>query len=202
MATDEPHGTDEPNGTDEPHATDEPIAEPPRIRIQGTWWRIARADSDPLFWSTEPADGRWQRGSVVRALYLGDSEATVWAEWYRHTSEAGVPPQQRLPRAIWRVDVDVADIADLTAPGILAGEGIARLDPTRRQWPKTQPIGEACWREGARGVLAPAAAREKGRVLAIFRPADGPTDSIEGVVAVPPPRRFTSLPPLPPGLRT
>jgi RES domain-containing protein len=184
----------------EPH--EEPIAEPPRIRVAGTWWRITRADTEPLFWSAEPADGRWQRGRVVRALYLGDSEATVWAEWYRHTSEAGVPPQQRLPRAIWRIDVDVENIADLTAPGILLGEGIARLDPTRRQWPKTQPIGEECWREGARGVLAPAAARAGGRVLAIFRAQDGPTDAIEGVRAVPPPRRFTSLPSLPPGLRT
>lgn len=190
------------DATDAVDAADEPIAEPPRIRVQGTWWRITRGDSDPLFWSTEPADGRWQRGRIVRALYLGESEATVWAEWYRHTSEAGVPPQQRLPRAIWRIEVDVEDVADLTAPGILAGEGIARLDPTRRQWPKTQPIGEACWREGARGVLAPAAAREGGRVLAIFRAPDGPTDSIAGVRAVPPPRRFTSLPALPPGLRT
>jgi RES domain-containing protein len=177
---------------------DEPIEEAPRIRVQGTWWRITRGDSDPLFWTTEAADGRWQRGSVVRALYLGDSEATVWAEWYRHTSEAGVPPQQRLPRAIWKMEVDIDDVADLTAPGILAGEGINRLDPTRRQWPKTQPIGESYWREGARGVLAPAAAREGGTVLAIFR-----SDAmIPGVRAVPRPKRFTSLPALPPGLRT
>lgn len=170
----------------------------PRIHVEGTWWRITRADSDPLFWTTEAADGRWQRGRVVRALYLGDSEATVWAEWYRHTSEAGVPPQQRLPRAIWRIDVDIEAIADLTPEGLLAGEGIARLDPTRRQWPKTQPIGESCWREGARGVLAPSAARDGGLVLAIFRP----TESIDGVRAVPPPRRFKDLPALPPGLRT
>ena len=147
--------------------------EAPRIHVTGTWWRVTRADSDPFHWTTEPADGRWQRGSVVRALYLGDSEATVWAEWYRHTSELGVPPAQRLPRAIWRVDVDIDDIADLTVEGILEGEGIARLDPTRRQWPKTQPIGEACWREGARGVLAPSAARTGGRVLAIFRSERG-----------------------------
>jgi len=172
--------------------------EAPRIHVQGTWWRVTRADSDPLIWTTEPADGRWQRGSVIRALYLGDSEATVWAEWYRHTSELGVPPAQRLPRAIWRIDVDLDDIADLTAEGILEGEGIARLDPTRRQWPKTQPIGEALWREGARGVLAPSAARTGGRVLVIFRTAE----TIAGVTAVPPARRFDDLPALPPGLRT
>ncbi|MBI2780952.1 MAG: RES family NAD+ phosphorylase [Chloroflexi bacterium] len=188
--------------TEPPGAADEPIEEAPRIHVQGTWWRITRADSDPLFWTAEAADGRWQRGSVVRALYLGDSEETVWAEWYRHTSEAGVPPHQRLPRAIWRLEVDIDDIADLTAPGILEGEGINRLDPTRQQWPRTQPIGESCWREGARGVLAPAAARAGGRVLAIFRLAAGPTDTVTGVRPVPPPKRFTSLPALPPGLRT
>lgn len=184
---------------DDPSPPDEEAAqEPPHIHVAGTWWRITRAGWDPLTWTPEPADGRWQRGSVIRALYLGDSEATVWAEWYRHTSEAGVPPQQRLPAATWRIEVDVDGIADLTAPGILAGEGIARLDPTRRQWPKTQPIGEAQWREGARGVLAPSAARAGGLVLAIFRPAE----SIEGVRAVPPPKRYRNLPALPPGLRT
>jgi RES domain-containing protein len=181
---------------------DEPIAEPPRIRVQGTWWRITRGATDPLFWSAEPADGRWQRGRVVRALYLGNTEETCWAEWYRHTSEAGVPPQQRLPTAIWRIEVDVDDIADLTAPGILAGEGIARLSPSRRQWPKTQPIGDALWRDGARGVLAPSAAHKAGLVLAIFRPNDGPTDSVAGVRPVGPPRLFDALPALPPGLRT
>jgi RES domain-containing protein len=185
----------------EPEADDEPIAEPPRIRVQGTWWRITRAATDPLFLTDEPADGRWQRGRIVRALYLGDSEETVWAEWYRHSAEAGVPPDQRLPRAIWRLEVDVDGIADLTTPGILAGEGIARLDPTRRQWPKTQPIGESLWREGARGVLAPSAARDGGRVLAIFRPAPA-TTAMEGIQPVPPPRRFTRLPALPAGLRT
>ena len=57
--------------------------------MRGTWFRITRAGSDPFFWTDEPADGRWQRGSVVRAIYLGDDEATVWAEWFRHTAEAG-----------------------------------------------------------------------------------------------------------------
>jgi len=135
---------------------------------------------------------------VIRALYLGDSEDTVWAEWYRHSSELGVPPAQRLPRAIWRIEVDIESIADLTADGLLEGEGVARLAPTRRQWPRTQPIGEACWREGARGVLAPSAARSGGRVLAVFRTAQ----TIEGVTPVPPPRRFDELPALPPRLRT
>ena len=117
MATGAASEPNEPNEPNEAEDAGEPIVEPPRIRIQGTWWRLTRAGTDPLFWSDEPADGRWQRGRIVRALYLGDSEATVWAEWYRHSAEAGIPPDQRLPRAIWRIEVDIDDVADLTAPG-------------------------------------------------------------------------------------
>jgi RES domain-containing protein len=170
----------------------------PRIRIAGTWWRVTRSTADPLALTPEPADGRWQRGSVIRALYLGDTEETVWAEWYRHTSEAGVPPDQRLPRAMWRVDVDLEDVADLTGEGVLAAHGIDQLDPSRRQWTRTQQIGQAYWRDGASAVLAPSAARADGLVLAVFRTAA----TIPGVAPVPPPRRFRSLPPIPKGLRT
>jgi RES domain-containing protein len=170
----------------------------PRIHVQGTWYRITRVGSEPFLWTEEPADGRWQRGSVVRAIYLGDSEATVWAEWYRHTSEAGVPPSRRLPRAMWKVEVDLGDVADLTADGDLAAHGIARLDPSRRQWSETQPIGEAYFRDGARGLLAPSAAKLGGRVLAIFRRGRGH----RGAVAVAPPQRFEKLPAIPRGLRT
>lgn len=170
----------------------------PRIRIVGTWWRITRATLDPLFLSPEPADGRWQRGSVIRAVYLGDDEATVWAEWYRHTSEAAVPPDQRLPVAIWRVDVDLEDVADLTAPGVLDAHGIDGLEPKRKRWPPTQKVGESYWRDGAEAVLAPSAARAGGRVLAVFRT----DEAVAGLTPVPPARRYRSLPPLPPGLRT
>lgn len=160
---------------------------------------MARPAVDPLAVTPEPADGRWQRGSVVRALYLADSEATAWAEWYRHSAELGVPPQSRLPRSVYRFEVDLADVADLTGGGALAEHGIDRLAPTRRQWAKTQPIGEACWRAGRRGVLVPSAAHVDGRVLVIFRPTADPPS---GVSVLARPRRYTDLPPLPTGLRT
>jgi RES domain-containing protein len=169
-----------------------------RVAVQGTWYRITRAGGDPFFWTDEPADGRWQRGSVVRAIYLGDDEATVWAEWFRHTAEAGVPPGRRLPRAIWRVEVDLSNVADLPAPGVLAAHGIDRLDPTRRQWRETQPTGLAYFRDGASAVLAPSAAREGGRVLAVFRRGR----TVAGVDAIPPPQRHDRLPYVPRGLRT
>jgi hypothetical protein len=45
--------------------------------VTGTWWRVGRPASDPLALTFEPADGRWQRGEVVRAIYFADSEATA-----------------------------------------------------------------------------------------------------------------------------
>lgn len=137
-------------------------------------------------------------GAVVRGFYLADSEETAWAEWYRHSSELGVPPATRMPRDTWKIAVNVTDIADLTAPGELASHGIAELLPTRRQWTQAQAAGEACYRDGFRGRVAPSAARASGRVLTIFRPLPG----LPGLRAVPPPRHYTDLPPLPRGLRT
>ncbi|MEP7159403.1 MAG: RES family NAD+ phosphorylase [Chloroflexota bacterium] len=160
---------------------------------------MARPDADPFHLTPEPADGRWQRGSVVRAFYLADSEATAWAEWYRHSAELGVPPQSRLPRAMSRFDVDLDGVADLTDPELLTDHGIKSLQPTRRQWPKTQPIGESYWRAGLPGLLVPSAAHAGGRVLVVFRPSDEPP---AGVSAKPRPKTYTELPPLPTGLRT
>jgi RES domain-containing protein len=170
-----------------------------RIAVGGTWWRLTPVRSDPLFWTAEPADGRWQRGDVVRALYLADSPATAWAEWYRHSAELGVPPQLRLPRDLWRFELDVDGIADLTDPDLLVRLGLPKLLPTRRQWPLTQSIGEAVFAAGYRGLLAPSAAHESGRVLASFRTQPGP---IAGVKPRRPPTSYAELPPLPTGLRT
>lgn len=134
----------------------------------------------------------------MRGFYLADTEDTAWAEWYRHTSEQGAPPASRMPRDTWRVDVDVSDIADLTKPGVLANHGITELHPTRRQWPLTQPVGEAYFHDGWRGLLAPSAAHVGGQVLAIFRPLP----ALPGLTPVPPANHYDELPPLPTGLRT
>jgi RES domain-containing protein len=169
-----------------------------KISVSGVWWRVSRSGQDPLFWTAVPADGRWQRSSVVRGLYLSDSEETAWAEWYRHTSEMGVPPQWRMPRDTWRLRVDVADVGDLHEIANLAPYGITELVPTMRQWPATQPVGEAHFRAGHRAILTPSAAHVGGQVLTIFRP----DVDVPGVVAVQPGCAHFELPPLPTGLRT
>ena len=103
-----------------------------------------------------------------------------------------------MPRDTWRIDVNVTDVGDLTDMATLGLHGITELLPTRRQWPSTQPVGEAYYRGGWRGILTPSAAHLGGHVLTIFRPLP----SLPGLRPLPPARRYTDLPPLPTGLRT
>ena len=109
-------------------------------------------------------------------------------------------PQSRLPRAVYELRVDVEGIADLTADGVLPKHGIRKLTPSRRQWPRTQPIGEAYFAAGRRGLLVPSAAHVDGRVLVIFRAEEESTPA--GVTVHGKGRVHNELPPLPTGLRT
>ena len=171
---------------------------PSRVRITGRWRRITRPGSSALFWSRDAFDARWQRGAVVRGLYLACCIDTAWAEWLRATAEDGVPPTARLPRDVWSLDVDLMGVADLAAPGALTRVGLPRLRPTQRQWTACQEVGEALWQDGAAGLLAPLAAHEGHRVLCVFRP----TPDVPGVVEIAPPATFHAIPMIPVGLRT
>jgi RES domain-containing protein len=131
---------------------------------------------------------------VIRGFYLGDSEATAWAEWYRHSAELGVPPQSRLPRVMRAFEVDLDKVTDLTA-----SPDLPQMQPTRRQWPTTQPIGERLWKVGSTGLLVPSAAHADGRVLVVFRPTADPPPGLKALLR---PKRYAELPPLPVGLRT
>jgi hypothetical protein len=73
---------------------------------QRRWCRHTVHGVDPLAGRLPPPDGRWQRGAIVEGLYLASNEATVWAEWYRHLAEAGIPPNQQMPRDLWTWAVD------------------------------------------------------------------------------------------------
>jgi RES domain-containing protein len=93
------------------------------IAVSGEWIRHAPHRSDLLGRAIEPTDGRWQRGEVVRGLYLADDPATAVAEWYRYLAERGLPPSVAIPHDhhLWRVDASVADLSTSEA--------------ARRRWP-------------------------------------------------------------------
>jgi RES domain len=162
------------------------------------WWRHVPAGSDVYFEPPDPADSRSQRGTFVEALYFADSEATGWAEWYRYLAEAGVAPEQGLPRDLWRWEISLSGVADLSDEGRLARVRLPAPQPTRIQWPAFQAVGERLHREGWPALLSASAARPIGQTLCVFRPSR----EVPGTQPVPPPTTVTQAPVVPTGMRT
>lgn len=167
------------------------------VAVRGHWVKHTYPGSPPLPERDPPPDNRWQRGDVVDALYLADSEDTAWAEWYRHLAERMIPPLAQIPRELWTWRVDV-EVADLSTNERLAAVGLHPPRPGRHEWPSYQRIGEQIATEGWPGLLAPSAARPDGRVLCLFRQQG----AITGAEPIPPPRAISEPPPPPAGLRT
>lgn len=135
---------------------------------------------------------------MVDALYLADSEETLWAEWYRQLAERGLPPMQQLPRDVWRYKVASTEVADLSDEAKLARVGLGLPAPGRTSWVPFQRVGEALWSEGWPGLLAPSAARSSGLVLCLF---------VADLTSIPARQigrpKVTKEPPVPPtGMRT
>lgn len=156
------------------------------------------AGADVFHQPPDPSDNRWQRGSVIEALYFADCAQTVWAEWYRWLAEAGLPPQQGLPHELWRWEISLPDVVDLRGEDRLGRVGLPTMIPTRTQWPTFQPIGEGLYRKGTPALLAASAARPEGEVLCVFRSKR----KVSGTRPLPPPTTVTDPPVVPTGMRT
>lgn len=171
-----------------------------RTTVQGRWLRHAPAGFEPATRPRPPGDNRWQRGDVVDALYLCADVNCVWAEWYRHLAERGVPPQRALPRALWTYEINPPlEVADLSTLERLATVGLPEPSPGRNTWPQFQSVGERLYRDGLPGLLAPSAARPQSHVLCLFLPERTPPAE---VVLRRPPKLIAEIPPPPTGMRT
>jgi RES domain-containing protein len=163
------------------------------------WFRHTRPGADFWIAPDPPPDGRWQRGDVVRAIYLADSEATAWAEWYRALAEREVPPEHGFPRLLWRVEVTLERVADLSTAERLARLALPVPRPSLADWSPFQAAGERLFAAGFQAIIAPSAARpEVGRSLVVFRTGE----RVAGLRPVGRPRRISRPPALPRGLRT
>ena len=137
----------------------------------------------------------WETGG---GLYFADSEQTAWAEWYRALAEFAIPTARQMPRDLWRWQVDIEEVADLSDADRLAAAGLDAPRPVQRQWPAFQALGERLRAEGFRGVLAPSAARPRQHVLCLFREAD----EVAGAIPLRPPITHRHAPAPPPGINT
>jgi RES domain-containing protein len=131
------------------------------IAVRGRWVKHTYPGSPPLPERDPPPDNRWQRGEVVDALYLADTEETAWAEWYRHLAERMIPPLAQMPRELWTWQVDV-EVADLSTPEHLAEIGLelpspgdALGTPTSESASNSQrTAGRGCSRQARRAQTA------------------------------------------------
>lgn len=167
------------------------------VAVRGRWVKHTYPGSSPLPQRDPPPDNRWQRGTVVDALYLADSEETAWAEWYRHLAERAIPPLAQMPREFWTWQVDL-EVADLATDEKLAAVGLGPPAPGRHGWRTYQLVGEQISAEGWLGLLAPSAARPAGKILCLFRDQHG----VGGAKPSPPARQVREPPPPPKGLVT
>jgi hypothetical protein len=165
--------------------------------VRGLWFRHVPARGEPLYRPEHPASARWQRGEVVEGFYLADSEETTWAEWYRWLAEFAIPPMRQLPRDLWKFEVEIERVADLSTPQRLARVKLEAPVPDRRQWPAYQAVGETLFAEGWAGVLSASAARTESAALCLFRSSD----RLAGVRPRRPPVRVDEPPAPPRGLR-
>ena len=138
--------------------------------VSGVWWRHVPAGgtctSSRLIRRTTAGSVGGRRGAV-----FADSEATAWAEWYRYLAEAGVAPERGLPRDVWRWEISLSEVADLSDEGRLARVGLPALLPSRLQPGSTggrvvegvlRGWGELAWSGGRVGV-----SRASWRVAAV-----------------------------------
>jgi len=173
-----------------------PVASVP---VSGSWLRHTPAGSGPLGRPPVPADGRWQRGTVIEGIYLAAEESTVWAEWYRWLAEHEVEPLRSLPRELWRYRASLREVADLTSTATLTALELPNAQPTREQWPAFQRVGEQLHTDGFDGLLYRSAARPQGVCLCVFRSLQAAAPGLE---PLPPPQRVDTPPTPPRGLRT
>jgi hypothetical protein len=169
----------------------------------GSWFRQTPAGIDPDSRPVPPDDSRWQRGkvvdAVVDAVYFAADHEGVWAEWYRHLAERGIPPRAALPRDLWTYDVESIELADLGDAERLARVDLTTPSPGRRTWQAFQAVGERLHRDGVAGLIAPSAARPESVVMCVFLPTGRLPETFTPRL---PPQQISEPPVPPPGMRT
>ncbi|MGH2573280.1 MAG: RES family NAD+ phosphorylase [Actinomycetota bacterium] len=144
------------------------IDELPRVPLIGEAFRHLGPGYPPA--SGEGAriqGGRWNPPDSFPVLYLALQRETVIAELYRRAEREAVPPANLLPRHLYRYQVQLHEVLDLTVQMAaetlgLSAEMIRGVDPS-----PSQAAGNAAHYAGFEGLRAPSATGI-GEVLAVF----------------------------------
>ncbi len=137
------------------------------ISYAGDVYRHVAAGRHPLSGAgARSLGGRWNPPQSFATLYLGDRKTAVEAEFRRMARRQGLDPSSFLPRRLYRLEVDLQAVVDLTGAQVLP-DALADADFGLDDLTVTQAIGEAAQYLGREGILVPSAAGD-GKVLAVF----------------------------------
>jgi RES domain-containing protein len=134
----------------------------------GTGWRHLGPVHDPL--SGEGArlsGGRFNPPDSFAVLYLCTTRPCAVAEMRRLGERQAISVANLLPRALYRYEIELARVLDLTAEEVARHVGISRQVLTGPDWSECQALGTVAHALGIQAIRAPSAAGVDD-VLAIF----------------------------------
>jgi len=121
--------------------------------------------------------GRWNPPGVFAAVYASLTPETALAEALGRFREYGISVADAMPRVLTALEVEIAALADLTAPAARRNLRVSRQrmrgEPWRRATEEgrealTQAIGRAAFESGLEGLLVFSAPDPSGRNLVLF----------------------------------
>lgn len=111
--------------------------------------------------------GRWNPPNSYPALYLALSDETAAAEFYRRAQGENRPPEDLLPRRLFRYRVRLSAVLDLTDSETRQGLGLTEEALRAADRSVCNALGDAAHYVGFEGIRAPSATGV-GEVLVVF----------------------------------
>lgn len=149
-------------------ATVESIGALEPVAFRGRAFRHLSVTQSPI--SGEGArvhGGRWNPPLSFPTLYLAMDLPTVLAELRRTARRFAIQPEDMLPRAVYRYDLELSKCLDLHHSATRAAVGLS-LDAIRSDDPRRcQEVAMAAHHLGFESVLAPSAT-SAGATIAVF----------------------------------
>lgn len=144
------------------------IARLPTTAYRGAGFRQQAPKYDPL--SGEGArrrGGRFNPPQSFPVLYLCTTRACTVAEFLRAGNRLAIGPEGLIPRQLFRYEVGLDRIVDLSVTWIHERLGLAQTDLVGEDLSLTRSIGEAAHALGIQAIRS-RSATEQDQVLAVF----------------------------------
>jgi RES domain-containing protein len=150
------------------------------LRFSGKVWRHLPSGAHPLHARyILYASGRWNRALEYGCLYTALTPEGARAEYEKYRTRAQGPGSGK-PRDLVSIEVTATPVLDLTDETVRTWLGVtlsSLIGDEEADLESCRSIADWARSEGYRAILAPSAAREGERVLAIY--IEGPVRDLD-----------------------